>query len=56
LILASFTPLTRDPWWSESPLIQRLLPLSEWATGLMPETLQELIYDEPDTAEAGDAA
>nr|WHW29675.1 putative CvpA family protein [uncultured bacterium] len=51
LIMASFTPLKSDPWWSESPLIQRLLPLSEWATTLMPDSIQDMIYDETESEE-----
>jgi membrane protein required for colicin V production len=46
IVLAEFTPLPGDPWWQESALIQRLTPLANWATGLMPESIQDLLYEE----------
>jgi membrane protein required for colicin V production len=45
VIMARFTPLPADPWWQESPMIQRLVPLAQWATTLMPESIQDLIYE-----------
>ncbi len=46
IIMAQFTPLPADPWWQESRVIQRLLPVAEWATGLMPQSLQDMLYEE----------
>lgn len=44
IIMTAFTPLPRDSWWQESPLIQRLLPMADWATGLMPDSIRDLLY------------
>ncbi len=44
IIMAEFTPLPGDPWWQESPLIQRFVPLADWATSLMPESIRDLLY------------
>lgn len=44
IIMTQFTPLPADPWWRESLMIQRLVPLANWATGLMPESFRELLY------------
>ena len=48
IIIAEFTPLPGDPWWQESPMIQRLIPVAEWASSLMPESIQDLLYDRED--------
>lgn len=41
IAIAGFTPLPRDPWWSTSRVIHSLLPLAEWATGMLPENVRE---------------
>jgi membrane protein required for colicin V production len=43
IIVAGFTPLPADPWWQESRVIDSLLPLAEWATDLLPESIREHI-------------
>jgi membrane protein required for colicin V production len=41
LLAAGFTPLPADPWWKDSALIQRLLPLLQWSADLLPENLRQ---------------
>lgn len=43
ILFAGFTPLPKDPWWQDSQLIPRVLPLAEWATGFIPESLSKHI-------------
>jgi len=67
LLVAGFTPLPADPWWKDSQMVQRLLPLVEWSRGFLPENVSEhLEFDPPeesakedveeDVEEAGEAA
>jgi membrane protein required for colicin V production len=51
LLVAGFTPIPADPWWQESQTIQRVLPLVEWASSFMPETISEHLDFEPDQPE-----
>ena len=37
IIAAGFTPIPGDPWWSESRVIQSLVPLAEWCATFLPE-------------------
>lgn len=53
LLVAGFTPIPADPWWKESPTIQRILPLVEWSAGFLPESIREHLDFEPDTEDAG---
>ena len=41
IIVGGFTPLPEDPWWETSRVIQSLLPLAEWASDFLPESIQE---------------
>lgn len=43
IIVAGFTPVTQDPWWNTSIFIQSLLPLADWASGFLPETVRDLL-------------
>jgi len=56
ILVAGFTPVPKDPWWSESRTIQAMMPLADWSASLLPETVREhldLHPDlEPDTADA----
>jgi len=56
IIMAEFTPLPGDPWWQESPLIQRLLPVAEWATTLMPDSIKDLLFDTEELLEEAQVA
>jgi membrane protein required for colicin V production len=38
LLVAGLTPIPADPWWKESSMIQRLMPLVSWAAEFLPET------------------
>jgi membrane protein required for colicin V production len=39
ILVAGFTPIPGDPWWSESRTVQSLLPLAEWASTFLPESI-----------------
>jgi membrane protein required for colicin V production len=41
LLVMAFTPLPADPWWKESALIQRLLPMLQWSAAFLPQALRE---------------
>ncbi|MCF6264023.1 MAG: CvpA family protein [Xanthomonadales bacterium] len=43
LLLAGFTPLSKDPWFQQSKMVQKILPLAEWSTGFIPESLRSHI-------------
>jgi len=47
LLVCGFTPIPADPWWKDSPTIQRILPLVEWSASLLPETVSEHLDFEP---------
>ena len=56
LLVAGFTPIPSDPWWQQSATIQRMLPLVDWAAGLLPQEVSEHLDFEPgDDAEDKDA-
>jgi membrane protein required for colicin V production len=63
LLTLGFTPMPADPWWKESALIQRLLPLVRWSAAFMPQNLREHLDfspkspqpAEPDKGEKGGA-
>lgn len=48
LLVAGFTPLPKDPWFQQSSVIQKLLPLVEWSSGFIPESVREHIDFDPD--------
>jgi membrane protein required for colicin V production len=41
ILVAGLTPVPQDPWWQQSRSIQSLMPLAEWAAGLLPDYIQE---------------
>jgi len=43
LIVAGFTPLPNDPWWNNSTMVQRLLPLSEWLQRWLPGNIRQFL-------------
>lgn len=46
LLIAGLTPIPADPWWKESALIQRLMPLVDRVAGFLPENArQQLDFD-----------
>jgi len=48
LLVAGFTPIPADPWWKESPTIQRMIPLVTWAAGYLPDSVVEHLDFEPE--------
>jgi membrane protein required for colicin V production len=52
LLVAGLTPIPADPWWKESNLIQRLMPLVYWVAEFLPESAsQHLDFEAGDTEE-----
>ena len=47
LLVAGFTPIPADPWWKDSQLVQRLMPLVEWSSGFLPENVSEHLDFDP---------
>lgn len=43
ILLAGFTPMPHDDWWQHSSVITVLLPLADWAAGLLPESVREYL-------------
>ncbi len=41
ILVAGFTPIPADPWWSESQILQALVPLAEWASTFLPASIAE---------------
>ena len=41
ILVAGLTPVPQDPWWQQSRSIQSLMPLADWAAGLLPDYIQE---------------
>ena len=54
LLVAGFTPIPADPWWKESQVIQRMLPLADWTAGFLPESVREHIDFEPEEEKPAD--
>jgi len=48
LLVAGFTPIPSDPWWKDSQVIQRLLPIADWASEFLPESVREHLDFEPE--------
>jgi len=48
LLALGFTPLPADPWWKDSALIGRLLPLLDWSAQMLPENLRENLDFSPE--------
>ncbi len=46
LLLAGLTPIPEDPWWQESAMIGRLMPLVDWVAEFLPdEARQQLDFE-----------
>ncbi|MCG3145854.1 MAG: Colicin V production protein [Gammaproteobacteria bacterium] len=43
VFLASFTPMTRDPWWTGSLFVPKLLPAADWLRAKIPPELQKYL-------------
>ena len=57
LLVAGFTPLPADPWWKDSQLVQRLLPVVDWSVEFLPENISEhLDFDPQEKSEQEDQA
>jgi len=41
ILVAGLTPVTKDPWWKQSKMIQSLLPLAEWSSQFLPDYIRE---------------
>jgi len=41
ILVAGLTPVTQDPWWKQSKMIQSLLPLAEWSSQFLPDYIRE---------------
>jgi membrane protein required for colicin V production len=48
LLIAGFTPIPADPWWKDSAMIQRFMPLVDWAGEFLPEKAREQLDFEPE--------
>jgi membrane protein required for colicin V production len=46
VLAASLTPLTADPWWKASRGIQAFVPLAQWASEFLPESIAEHVQFE----------
>ncbi len=55
VLVAGLTPVPRDPWWKQSATIQSLLPLADWVSGMLPESVREYIDLYPDDGESAAA-
>ena len=49
LLVAGFTPIPADPWWKQSAMISRLMPLVGWATNFLPQNLHQYLDFSPQT-------
>lgn len=53
LLMAGFTPLPADPWWKQSAMIDRFMPLVLWAAGVLPPNLRDYLDFAPQAAGTG---
>lgn len=52
LLIAGLTPIPADPWWKESSMIQRLMPMVYWVADFLPESAtQHLDFEGKSTEE-----
>ncbi len=56
LLVAGFTPIPADPWWNDSQMVQRLMPLVEWSAGFLPENAIGQLDFDPQDGSADDSA
>ncbi|MFO1435090.1 MAG: CvpA family protein [Gammaproteobacteria bacterium] len=43
VFLASFTPMTKDPWWTDSMFVPKLLPAAQWLRAKIPPEFQKYL-------------
>lgn len=48
LTVAGFTPIPADPWWRQSAMVQRLMPLVTWMSMYLPESIRSELDFEPE--------
>lgn len=48
VLAAGLTPLPADPWWKSSPGIQAFVPLAQWASEFLPDSIAEHVRFEPE--------
>lgn len=41
MLVAGLTPIPTDPWWKDSRSIQSLMPLAQWASQFLPDSIAE---------------
>lgn len=41
LLLAGLTPIPNDPWWQESLIIRRLMPMVDWVAEFLPDAARQ---------------
>jgi len=51
LLALGFTPIPADPWWKESALIQRMLPIVQWSAAFLPPELRQHLDFSPEPAD-----
>lgn len=51
MLVAALTPIPEDPWWKNSRSIQSMIPLAEWASQYLPDTILEHLDLTPEEAE-----
>ncbi len=57
LLVAGFTPIPADPWWKDSPMVQRLMPFVEWSAGFLPDNaIEQLDFNPQDRSADGSQA
>lgn len=52
MLVAGLTPVPQDAWWKNSRSIQSLIPLAQWASQYLPETILEHLDLTPEEATA----
>lgn len=43
VFMASFTPMTKDPWWTESMFVPKLVPAANWLRAKIPPEFQKYL-------------
>ena len=43
VVIARFTPFPEDPWWQDSQLLPRFEQMADWATGFLPQAMQDFL-------------
>ena len=48
LLVSGFTPIPADPWWKQSQMVERLMPMVGWAADFLPENISSQLDFEPE--------